>query len=113
MSGTVKKSKWVEIDEYSLAHRKAENPDYEKTYCIYLNPFDNGGEGVTLSIHVYNNGDAKLNLNPYYFNTEISTNCYGIHGVNIHITDGISTRNAGDIGAFLIGLAEKYGKGLE
>lgn len=106
----IKKSEWLEITQTELANKKKESADYKETYMIHLNPFDNGGESLVISIHVYDNGDNKIGLNPYYFNTELSAQCYGVHSLEFLMTDGFSPRNIQDIGVFLIGLAEQYSK---
>ena len=54
--------------------------DYVKTIITVLNEDDNGGEAVTLTTHVFDNGDdgnGGEEMNPIYTISEISLESYG------------------------------------
>lgn len=54
--------------------------NYVKTLTAVINPDDNGGEQVTLSVDVYDNGDEKDNI---YTNTRLEVMCYGVSSASI------------------------------
>ena len=53
------------------------NPDYVKTIAVTLNPDDNGGESVILSVDLYNREDSL------YTTFSLKTYCYGISSAEI------------------------------
>ena len=98
--------KWVDISKEVWTSKKAEHPKtYHETHSFNLNPNDNGGENVSLLVHVHNNGDGATG---WYFETELSLQCYGTHSTSINIQSGLSPRNIQEIGTYLIGLSHEY-----
>lgn len=61
----------------------ANDPEYRFTWSICLNPEDNGGEVINLLIDVFHNGEG------YWYNTRLTTDCYGIHSSEIFLGSGI------------------------
>lgn len=59
---------------------KSTNKEYVKTVSVVINPEDNGGESVTLSVDVYDNGDKTENI---YTNTTLEAQCYGVSSSSI------------------------------
>lgn len=53
------------------------DPDYVKTISTVLNPQDNGGEAITISTHIFDNGNGGLRENHIYMMTKISLQSYG------------------------------------
>lgn len=49
--------------------------DYVKTITTVLNKQDNGGESVTITTHIFDNGDPKPNC--YWTMSSITLNSYG------------------------------------
>lgn len=98
-------SKYLKIDEYVDPNRKSREKEYVQSHMLYLNPQDNGGEAVSITIHVYNNGDGP---GGWWFQTEINTQCYGSHSSIISLSSGFNTRNLADIGMYLIKLSYAY-----
>lgn len=65
-------------DPKVIEYVRVDMPDsYSRTLSCVVNPDDNGGEAVTLSIDVYDNGIRK------FANTFIETQCYGVHSARI------------------------------
>lgn len=94
------------ITTFVNPRKKKEESTYRETNSIYLNPQDNGGEAVSIDIHVHDNGDST---NQWWFETEINTQCYGSHSTSVLISSGgLSPSNISEIGTFLIGLSHKY-----
>lgn len=67
----------MKISERQLAG-KAEG--YVKTLAAVLNPEDNGGESIELSVDLFDNGDGN---DQYFTNTTLKTNCYGTSNVQM------------------------------
>jgi hypothetical protein len=56
--------------------------DYVKSFVEHLNPNDNGGEAVILSVDVYDNGDDEDSV---YTNITLEINCYGTSSSTIQL----------------------------
>ena len=56
---------------------------YVKTFSVVINPEDNGGESVTLSVDVYDNGDGLKE--GMFTNTKIENECYGVSSAAIKL----------------------------
>ena len=65
------------------------NQGYIKTMSVVVNPQDNGGESITLSVDVYDNGDGI----PEGMFTEVmlETNCYGTSSTRVSLWSGIES----------------------
>lgn len=68
----------MKVDEYTDNNGKGD--DFVKTIAVVVNPEDNGGESVTLSVDVYDNGDKTDNI---YTNTRLEAMCYGVSSSSI------------------------------
>lgn len=68
----------IEVKE-SVQPNKSDG--YKFTLSAVINPYDNGGESVTLSVDVFDNGDGFPE--GLFTNTEIQAQCYGVHSSSI------------------------------
>ena len=55
--------------------KRGQSGEYVKTLTVVLNPQDNGGESVSLTVDVFDNGDGPPDN--IFTNVVISANCYG------------------------------------
>lgn len=62
--------------QFLESQKPSQDKDYVKTVSVALNPEDNGGEQVILSVDFFHNGDKE---NAIYVNVHFEQGCYGSH----------------------------------
>lgn len=71
----------MKISVKELVDHNGKSNGYIKTLRAVVNPNDNGGESVSLSVDVYDNGDGLKE--GMFTNTKLETNCYGVSSSQI------------------------------